>query len=506
MKLTTAFSILAFVFSAGLCPAVAEEQQSALVIVLDGLRPDYVTSELMPNLHALGERGVVCANHHSVFPTVTRVNASSFATGCYPARHGILGNTIYVPEVDSQKPFSTGNAQNLMKVEDATGGKLLTAPSLGEILDGAGIKLFVASAGSSGSSYLLNHKVKGGGIVNSEMVLPESTREGVEKRFGPEPAEAYPQVAGNRRAVDALVQMGIAEVGARVSFLWITDPDHTAHSKGIGTPDTVAALKHVDEEVGRLLSELEARKLSERLNIFVTSDHGFSTHSGPANLMQLLVQEGVKKSLASTDVIVSEGAIYVDNHDDATINRIVDVLHRTPWIGPVFTAAAKPGDAQGRVPGTFSFDSINWNHERSGDILVDVTWSDEANQYGWKGMTAQGGIAGHGTSSPFDIHNTLIAAGPALKTGMKSNVPTANVDIAPTVCRVLGISPPAPMDGRVMAELLKDGPEPASVTVSKDKITTERALDDSTYTSELHKSVVNEHSYFDYAITRRGRR
>jgi predicted AlkP superfamily pyrophosphatase or phosphodiesterase len=48
-----------------------------LLIVLDGLRPDYVTPSVMPNLHALGQRGVVFANHHSVFPTVTRVNASS---------------------------------------------------------------------------------------------------------------------------------------------------------------------------------------------------------------------------------------------------------------------------------------------------------------------------------------------------------------------------------------------------------------------------------------------
>ena len=33
-------------------------QHRHLLIVLDGLRPDYVTPELMPNLHALGARGV----------------------------------------------------------------------------------------------------------------------------------------------------------------------------------------------------------------------------------------------------------------------------------------------------------------------------------------------------------------------------------------------------------------------------------------------------------------
>ena len=54
-------------------PAPAHTQ---LVIVVDGLRPDYVTPDVMPRLYRLGQRGIVFTAHHSVFPTVTRVNAS----------------------------------------------------------------------------------------------------------------------------------------------------------------------------------------------------------------------------------------------------------------------------------------------------------------------------------------------------------------------------------------------------------------------------------------------
>ena len=180
-----------FVFT--FCCAVyasAADAPKAIVIVLDGLRPDYVTQEAMPNVYALGQRGVVCANHHSVFPTVTRVNSSTFSTGCYPARHGIMGNTIYVPAVDKEKGFSTGDAKNLMKLNEVTGGKVLTVPTLGEILESAGMKLFVASSGSSGSSFLLNPHVKGGGIVNTEMVLPEFAKAHVDELLGPVPDEA----------------------------------------------------------------------------------------------------------------------------------------------------------------------------------------------------------------------------------------------------------------------------------------------------------------------------
>src|SRR5512132_4306070 len=79
-----------------------------LVIVVDGLRPDFVTPEVMPRLVRLGQRGVVFRSHHAAFPTVTRVNASSFVTGTYPETHGLLGNTIYIPKANATKGLDTG--------------------------------------------------------------------------------------------------------------------------------------------------------------------------------------------------------------------------------------------------------------------------------------------------------------------------------------------------------------------------------------------------------------
>src|SRR5262249_9474094 len=130
-----------------------------LIIVVDGLRPDYVTPDVMPNLYALGKRGIVFTNHHSVFPTVTRVNASSISTGAYPERHGVLGNSVFFPAIDPARFLDTSNRDTMIKVHQATGGNLLTSQTLGEALQAAGRKMLVVSAGSSGSAYLLNHKI-----------------------------------------------------------------------------------------------------------------------------------------------------------------------------------------------------------------------------------------------------------------------------------------------------------------------------------------------------------
>ena len=173
-------------------------QQRHLLIVLDGLRPDYVTPEVMPNLHALGERGVVFTDHHAVYPTVTRVNAASISTGAYPETHGLMGNAVFFPAVDTARFLSTSERDNLLRVEEVEGERLLTAPTLGGRLQGAGLRMLVASAGSSGSSYLLSHRVAGGGIIHYEYALPEALGEAVEERLGPPPPAAMPNRDRNR--------------------------------------------------------------------------------------------------------------------------------------------------------------------------------------------------------------------------------------------------------------------------------------------------------------------
>ena len=76
--------------AAAVLPAAQQPspRHTHVVIVVDGLRPDYVTADVMPRLFRLGRRGIVFNAHHAAFPTVTRVNGPSFVTGSYPKPMG----------------------------------------------------------------------------------------------------------------------------------------------------------------------------------------------------------------------------------------------------------------------------------------------------------------------------------------------------------------------------------------------------------------------------------
>jgi arylsulfatase A-like enzyme len=422
-----------------------------LLIVLDGLRPDYVTPALMPALHALGRQGVVFERHHAVYPTVTRVNASSIASGAYPGTHGLMGNSVFFPKVDARRFLDTEDRQNLIKIE-ASGDRLLTTTMLGELLQAAGKKLLVVSAGSTGASYLLNGRVSGGAVIQTEYTLPASFHQRVVATVGEADAGRMSSADKNRRAVDAFLKVGLPEVDPAVTILWFTDPDTVAHQSGIGTPATVEALKRLDGEIKRLLEGLSQTGVLSAFDIWVTSDHGFSTYTGAPDLKAMLQRYGGALPDGTPRIVAGSGAIYVRDHDANVVAAAVRELQDTAGVGAIFTPASAAGSFDGRLPGTLSFDAIRWTHERSADILFSPDWTDRANAHGYKGTSASSGTAGHGSSSPFDIHNILMAAGPDVKARSRVNSPSGNVDFAPTFLHLLGLGIPESMEGRVLVE------------------------------------------------------
>lgn len=475
-----------------------------LIVFFDGLRPDYITPEAMPNLYAFSQRGCYGRSHHSVFPTVTRVNSSSYSTGCYPAKSGLMGNTVYFPQVDKTKGLNTGDAADLNKVTEATQGKLLTAVTLGELLQAAGQKMMVFSSGSTGQALLQNHTVSGGAIVNPDMILPASFKETVISDIGAIPPAGKPNGARHAWVTDALMKYGLRADGPTVSAIWFSDPDGAAHSDGIGSPKAMESIRVVDREFGRIIDSLQQRQLSQYFNILVSTDHGFVTHTGKQGVTEFLIAQGLKESRESVDVVVAEGAIYVKDHDAVKIQKIVTALQSQEWIGAVFTKGAKPGDMKGMVPGTLSFESIHWNNpERAGDILVDMNWDNRKNDKGYEGSSFARGVAGHGGMSPYEVHIALLAGGPGFKKAYSDTLPSSNVDIAPTVLRLHHLAIPAGMDGRPLDELLAGQTGTVPAAVKKETIHTEVKYPGGIYRLSLQRTVMGNHQYVDYSTVTR---
>ncbi len=468
-----------------------------LIVFFDGLRPDYITAENMPNLFAFKNKAAYGRQHHSVFPTVTRVNASSYSTGSYPGTHGLMGNSVYFPQVNKTKALNTGNASEVDEIAKATGNKVLTAASLAELVQQAGSSMMVFSSGTTGQALMQNHKISGGAVINPELIRPEALKDKVLTEIG-----TVQSVGGKHVWVaNALMKYGIRLDGPKVSAIWFGDPDGTAHRDGIGASTAMAAIKTVDEQFGRILKDIDSKGLANNFNIIISSDHGFVTDIGKEGLGEFLISQGLKKDQSSDDVVLAGGAIYVKDHNEELIKKIVLALQQQEWVGGIFTSAKKAGDTKGWVPGTLSFDAIHWNHpERSSDILVDVNWNDDKNDKGYAGSSYARGVAGHGGFSPYEVHIPLIAYGPGFKKGYEGDLPTSNVDLVPTILHLHKIEIPAQMDGRVMYELLAEKAPASAPTKFKVKIVeTSAKTPGGKYTLILEQSVLGKYIYLNSA-------
>ena len=465
-----------------------------VLVVFDGLRPDHITPACMPNLHALATRGVMSWQHHSLFPTVTRVNASALATGTGPSGHGILDNSIYLPAV-ADRVLNTGDAPDMVLADSVLGGRLLTAPTIGNRLREAGMRMMVASAGSSGSAYLFAGGA-GTPVVNADLVMPATMAPMVQRVLGVPPADASPNLGRNAWAVDAVLRVGVDSLDVDVAYLWLSDPDHTAHGAGLGSAMADSSIRAADRELGRLLGGLAARGLGQSVNLMVVSDHGFSTHVGDT--------KSLRRQLGAfaDSVVIAGSAIHVRHGGAGTRDAVVRALQQWPEAGAIFTAPSTANGAakgQGSVSGTISTAQIGWQHARSAEVLFSANWSHQANAAGHRGDTRQSGVAGHGTTSPYDVTATLVASGPAFGTGVQAALPSSNADIVPTILHLLGRpSTPEGVTGRPLLELLRGGTV-TPVSVARDSLVAVAAG----YRTVAYRTRVQQAWYFDSTRTTR---
>ncbi len=440
--------------------------EHVVLVVWDGMRPDFITAENTPNLHALAKSGTFFNNNHSVYITSTEVNGTAIATGCYPQHTGILANREYRPEIDPLKPFATENPKAVALGDSLRGGKYIRVPTLAELVQKAGHR--TAIAGTKGVAILHDRsptKSAGSAVIFAGKSLPADVAENIATAIGPFPdypplGELLPNTGQNAWTTRALVEHLWKDGVPKFSTLWLGDPDFSQHLTQPGSPTALAAIHNSDTNLGTLLAALDAKGVRDKTDIFLVSDHGFSTVDRTVDLVTefraaglTLVREYKGTPKPGEILLISLGGscqLYVPGHDSAWVQQLVTFLQASDFAGPIFTRQA--------LPGTFAQRDARIDSPDAADIVFSFRWTDAKNQHGIAGsFVAEGRKAGFGTHaslSRFDVRNTLVAAGPDIRAGLVSELPSANVDVAPTILRLLGITPPAAPDGRVLTEAL----------------------------------------------------
>src|SRR5213592_3402323 len=121
-----------------------------VVIVWDGMRPDFVSEQNTPTLWKLAREGVTFRNHHAVYPSATMVNGTALVTGVYPGKNGVVANYEYRPEIDRSRSINIESPAAVSRGDEVSGGKFISVPTITELVQRAGGRTVIASAKTVG--------------------------------------------------------------------------------------------------------------------------------------------------------------------------------------------------------------------------------------------------------------------------------------------------------------------------------------------------------------------
>ncbi|MGI6611762.1 MAG: alkaline phosphatase family protein [Limnochordia bacterium] len=203
-----------------------------IMLMLDALRPDYLTIYEPPHLQRLLREGTWVAEARSVFPSTTTTNQTSFVTGSLPARTGIPNNSRYDRQTDAIVTRLRDNR----------------CPTIAEVVRAYGW------SSASVSHFMLENR-------------------GVDQYL--------------QGDMDNLIDL-LASDTPNLAVLYHSDIDSVGHRYGPFSPQMREAVTHIDGRIGQMLALLERNNLSHNTVVVVASDHGMVPNDGAPVLPELL--------------------------------------------------------------------------------------------------------------------------------------------------------------------------------------------------------------------------
>ena len=513
--------------------------EHVVVVVWDGMRPDFITPQHTPTLYDLAQRGAFFLNNRCAYITSTEVNGTVLATGMQPDHSGVMANTQYRPDLNWLGAYGTESLDAVRRGDLLSNGHYLEAATIAEMLQDAGFTTMIAGAKPVG---LLHDRAfkkttqaqKDSVTLFRGLTIPRSAVDSLTKSFeiGPFPGGEWPPTPGMppMAATPTNTSSGLGSRGPgsrtgdvntidswttkalvrglwkkevpKYSLLWLSEPDASQHAHGVGSEEAVTALAGSDRNLALVIQTLESKGVLDKTDIIVVSDHGFSTIDRGPDVIESLKRAKFNafrqlQNPEPGDILVvnlgGSSSFYVFDRDEAVIRKLVTHLQGTDFAGVIFCALP--------VEGAFPLSLVHLDITNGApDVVVSMRWTAAINENGAPGaitaIEGKRGLGTHSSLSHFDLRNTLVASGPDFKTGFVSEIPSGNIDVVPTVLSILGVCPPKPLDGRVLYEAMM-GEVPPTAEPKEEKLEVSRDFGFRSWQQYLKFTRVGSTVYFD---------
>ncbi|MCF7500187.1 ectonucleotide pyrophosphatase/phosphodiesterase [Pseudoalteromonas sp. L1] len=366
----------------------ATEEQSVVLISIDGFRWDYIEKHDAKNLKIISEQGVRATKMRPVYPTKTFPNHLSIITGLLPVNHGIVDNRFC--DTERNECYKMGKGK-----DDSTW------------LNGIPLWNLAQMQGVKAATYF----------------WPES-----DARFNgmlPDYFYHYSKHSDYQKRVDQIIQWLSLPKAQRprlvVSYFSLVDS--MGHEYGPDAQQTYDAVQQLDNLMADLHTRLKA--LDEKINLVIVSDHGMASVDPSLSIKIDSLPKDDNFMVQNTGPRV---LYYAKPNSKADIKGFSKKLTKA---------------ADGRFIVLTDQQKRDYHYDkgpRVGDIVLQTTaprvFTDSK-------MASYLGT--HGYAYTDDMAATFIATGPAFKRHVQLDE-VNNLDVYPLIAKLLGLKILSPID------------------------------------------------------------
>ena len=404
---------------------VAPKDRMTVVISLDGF-PAYELDDAalpIPTLRALMRDGVT-ARMSTVNPTVTWPNHTTMVTGVRPEEHGLLVNGTLVstngwPPVKVDPVIDKTRMVHARTVYDAAYEAGLTTAQVD----------WVAINNAPTITWAFSEWVPADNPVREEMIQKGAIHASDVKDF-----TKFNILWRDQIWTKAAAYL-IREHKPNLLLVHLLSLDSMHHQYGPKVLAATGAIAFLDGCVAQMVAAIREAGMQDRTTVFVVADHGFKAYTKEVHAAAALNAAGLNGKAH----VVNEGGsaiVYLERAGRETLlPRAIRVLQSVEGIDQV---VGREGFAGLGLP-------LPERDPQMGDLFVTAKAGYSFAAAAGGPVTADapqtGGSHGYISTDP-DMDALFIASGYGILGGVKLDR-IANIDVAPTLAKLLGVELPS---------------------------------------------------------------
>lgn len=449
MRRKTIFLLLFALLAAATC-AAASTADHVILVSIDGLAAYHLYNQelLLPNLRKLIDSGVWASGSETVFPSVTHPSHTTILTGVEPRRHGVLANWMVNRETGEE--FHPTNVRRT---------EVVRVPTIFDAAKAKGLTTAAFFWPETKDDPAIDYNVP-------EVFTPERRADigAVDPRLMQEfrdagiPIDSYFHWFGTERqgAGDAILTEAAAHVLKKYKpgllALHILVTDQVQHRHGPHHYLSQAALSMADYCVGILLNAVEEAGILERTAFVITSDHGFHSVYSEVNIRPAFERAGLLSKVAlhggGWSMAVELGERFDRRADMPALEKVFVDLRERGFLRRV----VGPEDMHALGQPRFEESPYARGHYLLiPDIDTQIVADDSSPSLQRRPRRTPSHSHGYLPDHPRMLAS-LVLSGAGIRRGINISR-TKNLDIAPTIARLLGLELKG-VSGRVLEEAL----------------------------------------------------